>query len=391
MHYPTVRLTQPIHETLRAGHPWIFHDAVRHSRDHEPGDVVDVLDQHGEFVGRGLIEPDSPIRVRLWTLRRATDVDNDLLEARLRAAVKRRRFPTADTTGYRLSNGEGDRIPGLVVDVYADTAVLRVDGLAAERWLEPAQRILRRITDAEHFAVRRSEKYRGAHPAAEWVTEAPDEVVFLENGLRYFCRPIEGQKTGFFLDQRENRQRIAAASVGRRVLNLFGYTGGFSVAAAANGAAYTTTVDLAQPALDDARRNFELNSIPSPAHGFEQADVFDYLEQFGRGAAPFDVIVCDPPSFAHSRDDLARATGAYERLFARTLDVAHNGAVVALASCSSQIDRPRFLDLVTRSAREADVSYVLTGIHGAADDHPWPAAFTEGDYLQFAIGTVHRD
>jgi 23S rRNA (cytosine1962-C5)-methyltransferase len=391
MKYPTVRLTQPIHQTLRAGHPWIFHDAVRHAHDHRPGDVVDVLDESGDFVGRGLIEPDSPIRVRLWTSRRATDVDNDLLEARIRAAAKRRRFPTDDTTGFRLSNGEGDRIPGLVIDVYDDTVVLRVDGLAAERWLDPARRILRRLTGAEHFAVRRSDRYRGSRPAAEWVTRAPDEVTFLENGLRYFCRPIEGQKTGFFLDQRDNRQRIARLSAGRRVLNLFGYTGGFSVAAAAGGAAFTTTVDLAGPALEDARRNFELNSIPSPAHAFEEADVFDYLEQFTRGAAPFDVIVCDPPSFAHSRDDVPRAMGAYRRLFASTLNIAHDGAAVALASCSSQVDRGRFLEAVTDAARTADVAYVVTGIYGAADDHPWPVAFTEGDYLQFAIGTVHRD
>lgn len=391
MNYATVQLTQPIHETLRSGHPWLFHDAVRHGRDHRPGDVVDVVDQHGEFVGRGVIEPESPIRVRLWTLRRATDVDNDLLEARLRAAMKRRRYPTDDTTGYRLSNGEGDRIPGLVIDVYATTAVLRVDGVAAERWLAPARRVLRRLTDVEHFVVRRSERYRGEHPAAEWIGEAPEEVRFLENGLEFFCRPIEGQKTGFFLDQRDNRHRIARLAPGRRLLNLFGYTGGFSVAAAARGAAFTTTVDLAGPALEDARRNFELNQIPSPAHAFEKADVFDYLEQFERGSAPFDVIVCDPPSFAHSRDDVPRALGAYERLFASTLDVAHDGAVVAVASCSSQVDRGQFLGAVTDAARSVDVAYVLNGIHGAADDHPWPAAFPEGDYLQFAIGTVQRD
>lgn len=391
MTYPTVRLTQPIHETLRGGHPWVFHDAIRHAHDHRAGDVVDVIDETGEFVGRGLIEPDSPIRVRLWTLRAATDVDNDLLESRLRAAIKRRRFPTVDTTGYRLCNGEGDRVPGLVVDVYADTMVLRVDGLAAERWLEPAQRILGRVIDVDHVAIRRSDLYRGERPAAQWAGDAPDEVTFLEHGLRYLCRPVAGQKTGFFLDQRANRQRIAAVSSGRRLLNLFGYSGAFSVAAAAKGAAFTTTVDQAGPALDDARRNFELNSLPSPAHAFEKTDVFDYLEQFDRGTAPFDVIVCDPPSFAHSRDDLPRARRAYRNLFARTLEIAHDGAVVALASCSSQVDRAEFVELASAAAKQADLSYVVTGIHGAAADHPWPIAFSEGDYLQFAIGTVHRD
>ena len=390
--HPTVRLTQPIEAVLRAGHPWIFHDAVRHGRDHAPGDVVDVLDTPGEFLGRGLIEPDSPIRVRLWTLRPDVAVNDELLEARLRAALKRRRYPTPDTTGYRLSNGEGDRIPGLTVDIYADVAVLRVDGEAAERWVPGARRILARIAGATHFAVRRSERYRGSRPAAEWLGEMPGgDTVFLENGVSFLCRPIEGQKTGFFLDQRDNRARVAELARGRRLLNLFGYTGGFSVLAAARGAAYTVTVDLAAPALEDARRNFELNQIPAPAHGFEKADVFDYLDAFGTGAAPFDVLVCDPPSFAHRADDVAKASEAYVRLFAKTLDVARDGAVVALASCSSQIDQARFIKLAAAAAERAALSYVVTGLYGAADDHPWPAAFPEGDYLQLSLGTIARD
>lgn len=386
------RLTQPIEGTLRAGHPWIFADAIQHPNGARAGDTVEVTDTSGQFLGRGIIEPDSPIRVRLWTLRDDVEVNDELLEARLRAALKRRPFPSELTTGFRLSNGEGDRIPGIVVDIYGTTAVVRVDGLAAERWLPRACETLGRLLSVEHIAERRSEKYRGERPAAQWGTRAPDgDVTFLENGLIYLCRPIDGQKTGFFLDQRDNRARIAQLAKGRRLLNLFGYTGGFSVAAAAAGAARTTTVDLAGPALEDAKRNFDLNHIPWQAHALERADVFDYLDAFATGSAPFDVIVCDPPSFAHKRSDLERATAAYVRLFGKTLDVAHDGAVVALASCSSQIDRARFEALVGAAAQDARVAYVMSGIWGAASDHPWPAGFPEADYLQFAVGTVHRD
>ena len=386
-----VQLRQPIEASLRAGHPWIFADAVKHG-SHNAGDVVDVWDTAGDWLGRGVIDPQSPIRVRLWTLRQSVAVGDELLEVRLRAALKRRRYPDAETTGYRLSNGEGDRIPGLTIDVYDDVAVLRVDGLAAERWLAPATRILARIAGTRHFVVRRSERWRADRPAAQWLGEpGPDEVTFRENGLTFLCRPIDGQKTGFFLDQRDNRARIARMSVGRRMLNLFGYTGGFSVAAAARGAAHTTTVDLAEPALADARRNFELNGIPAAAHAFEKADVFDFVDAFGPGAAPFDVIVCDPPSFAHRAADLPQATDAYVRLFARTMEVAHDGAIVALASCSSQIDRRRFVDLLSSAAQRASAAYVLTGLFGAADDHPWLPGFPESDYLQVAIGTVTRD
>lgn len=386
------QLTQPIEASLRAGNPWIFYDAIRHPNSVRPGDVVEVVDTAGDFLGRGIIEPDSPIRVRLWTLRPDVSVDDDLLESRIKAALKRRAFPTGATTGFRLSNGEGDRIPGLMIDVYDKVAVLRIDGLGAERWVARATDVLRRTLGIEHVAERRSEKYRGDLPAARWSTDPPTgEVTFLENGLTYLCRPIDGQKTGFFLDQRDNRARVAEVARGKRLLNLFGYTGGFSVAAAAVGAARTTTVDLAGPALEDAKHNFELNRIPWQAHAFEKADVFDYLDAFDTGSSPFDVLICDPPSFAHKRSDLRRATDAYVRLFAKTLDVAHDHAVVALASCSSQIDRGRFEELVTRAAGEADVAYVLQGIWGAATDHCWLPGFPEADYLQFALGSIHRD
>jgi 23S rRNA (cytosine1962-C5)-methyltransferase len=391
--YPTVELTMPIADVLRRGHPWVFADAVRHG-EHRPGDVVDVLDAEGDFVGRGIIEPDSPLRVRLWTTRPEVRVDNKLLDRRIRAAAKRRPFPRDDTTGYRLLNGEGDRTPGLTCDIYGDVAVFRVDGVAAERWLKPARRVVEKVAGTKWAAVRRSEIYRGDHDAAEWMGDAPPSdttFMFREHGLTYLVDPIAGQKTGFFLDQRANRARIAEMARGKRLLNLFAYTGGFSVAAAASGAAHTTTIDLAKPAVADARRNFELNGIPAEAHAFEAIDVFEYLERFDPGSAPFEVAVCDPPSFAHRRDDVPRATAAYTRLFARLLEVMPTASTVALASCSSQIDRERFADIVAAAAVEANVALVAQGLWGADIDHATTPAFVEGDYLQFMICHVARD
>lgn len=391
--YPTVELTQPIGDVIRRGHPWIYADAVRHD-EHRPGDVVDVLDGDGDYVGRGLIEPDSPLRVRVWTTRPEVRVDNELLEARIRAAARRRPFPTDATTGFRLLNGEGDRTPGLTCDVYGEVVVFRVDGVAAERWLKPARRIINKLFDTTWAVVRRSEIYRGSHAAAEWMGESPPRdttFTFSEHGLTYLVDPIAGQKTGFFLDQRANRARIAELSAGKRVLNLFAYTGGFSVAAASAGAARTTTIDLAKPAIADARRNFELNGIPAAAHAFEAIDVFEYLERFDPGSAPFEIAVCDPPSFAHRRDDVPKATAAYTRLFGSLLDVMPTGSTVALASCSSQIDRERFLDLVADAARTSDIALVSHGLWGADVDHTTTPGFPEGDYLQFLIADVQRD
>lgn len=391
--YPTVHLTQPLETRLRLGHPWVFADAVRHPRHLAPGEVVDVLDMQGEWVGRGVLDPGSALRLRMWTLDADVAVDEALLDSRIRQALKRRPFPDHQTTGFRLLAGEGDRIPGLVCDVYDRTAVLRPDGEAAERWLEPARQTIGRLLPIDHWVIRRAQIHRGERPAAMWWGDAPrtNVVEFLEHGTRFVCDPIEGQKTGFFLDQRANRQRLAQVAAGRRLLNLFGYTGGFSVIAAMHGAARTTTIDIARPALEMARRNFELNGLPPEAHEFVASDVFDYLATLRPQGAPFEVAVCDPPSFAHRRSDLKHARRAYERLFAALLEVMPTGSTVALASCSSHVDRTTFLEIVAEAARQARCALVLGGLWGADVDHPILASFPEGDYLQFVMGTVCRD
>jgi 23S rRNA (cytosine1962-C5)-methyltransferase len=387
-HYPRVYLTQPLDNVLRLGHPWLFADAARHDEGLKDGDVVDVVGTSGDWLGRGVVEPESPLRVRLWTRDPEVDVDQRLLETRIKAALKRRPFPSSDTTGFRLLNGEGDLVPGLVCDVYGECAVLRPDGRAAERWLKPAKRVIGKLLPIKYWAIRRSEIHRGEHPKAMWWGEAPDnhEMPFLEEGMRFVADPIEGQKTGFFLDQRANRNYIARLSPGKRLLNLFGYTGGFSLAAAMRGAARTTTVDIAGPAIESAKRHFRLNGLSPEAHEFVVSDVFEYLQGFEPGRAPFEIVVCDPPSFAHKRQDLEGARQAYVRLFTRVLEIMPDHATVALASCSSHVDRKIFMEIVAASAARAGCELVLSGVWGADVDHPTLAAFPEGDYLQFAVG-----
>lgn len=385
---PAIQLNQPLHEVIRRGHPWVFMDAVNFDDSIKAGTVVDLYSVDWEWVARGVWDPDSPIRFRAWTTNPDVAVNNNLLEQRIRQALKWRPFPNAETNGFRALNGEGDRTPGLVCDVYANVAVFRVDGVAAERWLQPAQRLMKKLLGVEHVAVRRSQIYAQDKETAEWLEGGLDEVIFTEGGLKYVCDPISGQKTGFFLDQRANRARLAEVSKGRRLLNLFGYTGAFSLAAAAAGAARTTTVDLAKPAIKAAERHFEINGLVPQAHEFVASDVFDYLEQFQPGRAPFDVVVCDPPSFAYRRSDLERAIQAYVRLFSKVFEVMPAGSHVALASCSSHIHGEHFRRIVADAAAEAQVSYVMQGIWGADVDHPILASFPEGDYLQFSLGTL---
>ncbi|MEM1347154.1 MAG: class I SAM-dependent methyltransferase, partial [Myxococcota bacterium] len=199
--------------------------------------------------------------------------------------------------------------------------------------------------------------------------------------------------TGFFLDQRANRQRVARLAAGKRVLNVFGYTGGFSLAAALQGAARTTTVDLSAPALEDAKAHFERNGLSASAHEFIPADAFDYLGGIAArpGGAPFEVAVCDPPSFAHRRKDLGRAKAAYARLFGALLRGMPDHATVVLASCSSHVSRSTFLEIVGESALAAGVSLVLGEVCGADVDHPTLPGFPQGEYLKCVYATVSRD
>ena len=391
-----VTLTQPLEERIALGHPWIYADAVRaHGKRLNAGEVVDVVNREGQFVARGVYDPDSPIRVRVWTLDPTQAVDEALLEQRIRQAKRRRPWPDGYTTGVRLLHGEGDRTPGLVCDLYGQVAVLRPDGRAAMRWIEPAREILSKLVpQITRWVVRRSSIYSDEEATASWLGEPADSdvVTFLEHGMTLTCDVIHGQKTGFFLDQRDNRRRVAQLAQGKRLLNLFGYTGGFSIAAAMAGAARTTTVDLAAPAIEVARQHFELNDLwARGAHELIVSDVERYLERFEPRRAPFEVAVCDPPSFAHKRRDVPRATESYVRMFATLLRVMPDQAAVALCSCSSHIGREAFLKIVAAAAKQAHCSVILTDVRGADVDHPTLPAFPEGDYLQCAIGTIARD
>lgn len=393
-----VTLTQALEERLALGHPWIYADALKTAGQRfSAGQIVDVVNYQGDFIGRGVIDPDSPIQVRLWTLLEDVMVDDALLASRIKQARRRRPWPDHMTTGFRLLHGEGDRVPGLVCDIYGAVAVLRPDGIAAERWLEPARETISRLLpQVKYWVIRRASIYTSQdEPVAQWWGEPHpdgDVVTFMEHGMVLTCDVIHGQKTGFFLDQRESRRKIGQLACGKRLLNLFGYTGGFSIAAAMAGASHTTTVDLAAPAIATARRHFELNELPIEGmHELVVSDVFKYLERFSPASAPFEIAVCDPPSFAHKRRDVPRATQSYIKLFSALLNVMPEQATVALASCSSHIGRDAFLKIVADSAREAKCSVVLTGVYGADVDHPVLPGFAEGDYLQLVTGTICRD
>ena len=384
-----LHLQKNIEESLLHGHPWVFHDAIKMTGDYADGEVVELLDRHGAFLARGTVEPRSPLRFRVWTLNPKEKVDRTLLRRRLKQALAFRRATIpAHVTGYRLCHGENDHLPGLQCDLYEDVASLRTDGALGVAWEQRFVEAVQDIVAPKAIVVRNPKVAKGR--ARLVFGELPDTIFMTEgpvnNQRRYEVDVLRGMKTGFFVDQRDNRDLIGSICAGRKVLNLFAYTGGFSVAAALGGALHTTTVDQSKAAINNARRNFEHNKLDPSQHDFIAGDAFELLENIAttrRGE--FDLIIADPPSFAPNRRSLKQAKRAYQRLNSLALSALPPGGLLATASCSSHIREADFLDILARSAAQSGRQTTVLTTRGAAPCHPTRLGFDEGRYLKFLL------
>jgi 23S rRNA (cytosine1962-C5)-methyltransferase len=376
-----VRLRKDLARSIRRGHPWVYRDALARVPEFDDGTVVEVHDRNDRFLAVGFWDRRSPIALRLLGTERDLDPARAVTERLSTAAAFRlERLDRARTNAFRWVHGEADRLPGVHVDVYADVATVRFDGAGARAFYGDFAARLRAESRLDIARVVDREARGGAEDRRE----------VLENGLIFAVDLARGQKGGLFLDQRENRAEVGARASGRRVLNLFGYTGGFSLYAAAGGALRTDTVDVARPALEAARANFERNrlSVASAVAGFHAVDAFEFLERTARAGIKYDLVVSDPPSFAKNRAGLAVAMRAYTRLHTLVAAVVAPGGLWFAASCSSQVGRREFVASVEAGARAAGRRFVLEGVRGAGFDHPVVPAFPEGEYLKLAIGTV---
>jgi 23S rRNA (cytosine1962-C5)-methyltransferase len=397
----SLTLSRDLVRTLKRGNPWVFADALRESpgelRAVPPGSHALLHDTRGKPLALGMYDPGPTLCFRACTVvgegaaggggkdPAPRPLDDAWALARLEPALALRRIWLGeDTTGWRLVNGEGDGLPGLVLDVYADTAVIRLDGDGPAGFYD-ARGIARWAADA--LGLRAVvERTRGEEGASALVGAAPAEPVpFLENGAWFTADLARGQKTGFFLDQRENRALVRRLAAGRRALNLFGYTGGFSVAAGLGGAAHVTTVDLAAPAVQAAGEHWSMNGLPHAAHEGVVADAFDYLDRSARAGRAWDLVIADPPSFAPNKAALPKALAAYRRLVAAAAGVTAPGALLAAASCSSHVDAPTFLTLCEEGIGTARRRATVVAVHGQPMDHPTPLALPEFRYLKFVL------
>jgi 23S rRNA (cytosine1962-C5)-methyltransferase len=389
---PSVHLTlsRDLTRTLRRGHPWVFADALRERPPAPAGSLALLNDPRGRPLALGIYDPHPTLSFRVCRILsgsrgEALELGDGWAEEHLARALRlRQALLPEDTTGYRLLNGEGDGLPGLVVDIYADSAVIRLDGGGPSGfWNIPGLAGWARRALNLRCVVERARGETGGCVVAGTAPTAP--VAFLENGAWFTADVLHGQKTGFFLDQRDNRARVRGLAAGRRVLNLFGYTGGFSIYAGLGGAAHIVTVDSAAPALEEAERHWQLNGLPHRGHSIVAADAFEFLERANAEGRRWELVIADPPAFAQNQAGVPAALAAYRRLAGACAAATATEGWLCLASCSSHISQADFLSACAAGLGGAGRRAAVLGIHGQPFDHPTPLAMPEFRYLKFVL------
>lgn len=393
------RVTPDALRQLRGGHPWIYDEAITSiSAGGEPGDLAVVFDDKKRFAAIGLYDPRSPIRIKIIHAGKPATVDAEFWrETLIRArSIRNDLAASGVTTGYRVVNGENDAMPGFIIDRYDDTLVLKI---YSEAWfthlpellpiisdvLSPRRIVLRLARSVTANLGESSEWFDGQTVLGDAVTEP---VLFLENGLTFEADVVNGQKTGHFLDQRDNRQLVGERSRGARVLDVFASTGGFTVYAAAGGAREVHSVDLSSPTLAVCKRNLAHNASRTRAttHVSISGDAFGVLAGMGAQNETYDIVVVDPPSFAQRQHDVFDAIAAYRRLAQLAVRLVRPGGMLVACSCSSRVVAEDFFDAVHDGAAMSGIALREDFTTGHAEDHP--ITFRQGAYLKAMFATV---
>ncbi|HEU4334587.1 MAG TPA: class I SAM-dependent rRNA methyltransferase [Candidatus Eisenbacteria bacterium] len=383
-----LRLAKNQDRRLRSGHPWVFSNEIEEAEGTPaPGDEVVVEDHRGVPVGVGLYNPHSLIAVRLYS-RRVRPVDEALFRDRIaRALDYRTRILPVERT-YRLIHGEGDLLPGLVVDRYGDYLAVQSVTAGIERRLDTILPVLEDLLRPAGIVVRRDSSSRTLEGLARLDPlvrgDVPERVDAPYEGFVLTVDLRAGQKTGEFLDQRENRKRVARESRGRRVLDLYCHTGLFALHCAAAGARQVVGVDSSLPALERARENHRRNA-PDRDVSFRAAGVEEALRSLDREGERFDIIVLDPPALVKSKKTLREGMKKYVALNASAMRLLAPGGAIATATCSHHVDAPLFLEILRTAAKTAGIRFRLVDVLGQSRDHPVLLAARETSYLTMAI------
>ncbi len=390
----SIRLKRSAERPLRKGHPWIFDQGIEHqNREGAPGDLALLFSAKRKLLGLGLYDPRSPIRVKMLHRGKSQPIDDEFFAHRLHDAIEvRAGLEAAGTTGYRVVHGENDGLPGFVVDRYGETLVVK---LYSAIWVPRLRQLIPPLLErlrARRLVLRFSRRLQGHPEDCHGLSEGQillgplldGPIAFQENHLTFLADPIRGQKTGFFLDQRDNRARVGTLAKGKRVLNVFSYSGGFSLYAARGGASEVISLDSSQPALETAEQIFARNhdhpAIEACRHELLCADAFAGMVELETSGRRFDLVIIDPPAFAKKSAEVKTAYTAYARLMRLGLKLLVPGGDLVFASCSSRVPsgefRERMLQVAAQAGRPLQDLEVTT--HGI--DHP--IDFPEGAYLK---------
>lgn len=395
--YPKVFLTREKEEgILKKRHPWIFsHATFAEGESVIPnGEVVDVyLSDRKTFFGRGYFNHYSQIRVRLLTRDPKESIDEQFFEKRLKALFEMRKqfIDEKLTNAYRVVFGESDSLPGFILDRYDEVYVMQIHTAGMEKLkpllIDAIQKVFQPKTlyERSDVNVRLLEGLKECPRQHIFGEKISGEIKILENEIPFYVDVIHGQKTGFFLDQRENRKALQKYAADRKILNCFCYTGAFSVYAALAGAKETVNVDVSKDALETAKRNFVLNKIPLMKHHFVEADVFDFLDKTLKEKRNFDFIILDPPAFAKNKKTIKSGLSGYLKINEMALRLLPPGGILVSCSCSSRVTDELFQDMLTLASHRTSCELKVLEIRHQPLDHPFNLDFPEGKYLKFWV------
>ncbi len=386
---PPLRLRRNEERRLRAGHLWIFSNEVDVSATpltaFEPGDAVRVEDSRGAPLGAAYVNPRSLICARLISRDARQVLDADLIRERVAGALHLREGLFDGEPFYRLVFGEGDRLPGLVVDRFGEALVAQITTAGMERVRDEVVAVLAEIPGVTSVQLRNDTSSRGLEGLDSYIADAhgtvPERVHIVENGARFSVPLAGGQKTGWFYDHRLNRARLRDYVVGKRVLDVFSYIGGWGVQAAVAGATEVVCVDSSAGALEEMQRSTELNGVEERVSGV-RGDAFQMLQEMSRGGERFDAIVLDPPAFIKRKKDQKEGERAYQRLNQMALELLRPGGILVSASCSYHLSRDSLLGTMLRASRQAGVDLQILEEGHQGPDHPIHPAIPETSYLK---------
>jgi 23S rRNA (cytosine1962-C5)-methyltransferase len=384
----SIRLKPGKERSALRRHPWIFDSAIAKGKA-DPGETVRVESDTGAFLGWAAFSPTSKIRARIWSFDEAQRIDADFFAAHIARAIAARSRFDIRSNGMRLIHGEADGLPGLIVDRYDDTLVAQFLSSGTERWKDAIADALLHATGLHKLFERSDSGVRGLEglqPVTGWLRgEGPTTLTLREHDWQLSLDIAEGHKTGFYLDQRDSRQKFAEYTRRlqfQRVLNCYCYTGGFTVAALAGGAAHVTSIDSSGPAIERAKANVALNGFDAARTTMMDADVNGSLREFIKQGRTFDAIVLDPPKFAPSAAHADRAARAYKDINRLAFKLLEPGGVLFTYSCSGGIGAELFHKIIASAGTDAGVDGYISERMQGAPDHPMTLTFPEGEYLK---------